>query len=406
MAAEKECAEEQDPSRPTIFSYPDTVPMANNSYDIYSKHYPDVHSSLDSSPYPLLNDEFAHVSCYNLDTLRRDPGVRNFWGESIKRFGEKFLADDGCLGGSIWAGIDDVFLLPGGPTGYGEWGIIRTGGPHRGFGAPFSPAFDDRVNDYLITGPQFSLVVSKQTGLITEATLGQEPILQGGPFLDVGSGAITSWLMTQSEVKSEENRVIILTRGAGKAVEGIDGIPVQFEIVIDADGGITTRYRAGIKSGDHPNLGIAYLLPDSFDKLTWKRKALWSGYPDDHIGRTALPSAARLIPCQLIARSQHGPGPKIPAITSCGENRDSIRARRMISALSSQTSGGRVWVRRMERFEFVRRRMRTLRCAPRCSPARSASVSTISGLTLTLPGTTTLDLARHLRLLRWKRECG
>ena len=124
IAAEAESAQHQDPSRPTIFSYPDTTPMATNGFDIYSKHYADVDSSLDSPLYPLLNDEFAHVSCYNLDTLRRDPGVRNFWGESIKRFGEKFLTDDGCLGGSIWAGIDEVFLLPGGPTGYGEWGII------------------------------------------------------------------------------------------------------------------------------------------------------------------------------------------------------------------------------------------------------------------------------------------
>lgn len=409
LDAEKQCAEEQDPSRPTIFSYPDTVPMATDSYDIYSRHYADVHSSLDSSTYPLLNDEFAHISCYNLDTLRRDPGVRNFWGESIKRFGDKFLTDDGCLGGSIWAGIDEVFLLPGGPIGYGEWGIIdgwrrrkpehwltrkafspvrldetaplpppepgkpllvpvRNAFNHTNLNelevrwaagsdsgeiipadiAPHSsgvieipsrrwlpgdklklefranrslveqvelavrsvprsprPAIadklscDDRVNDYLIKGPQFSLVVSKQTGLITAAMLGQEPILQGGPFLDVGSGAITSWLMTQSEVKHEENRVIVLTQGEGKAVEGIDGIPVQFEVTIDADGGITTRYRAEIKSGDHPNLGIAHVLPGSFDKLAWKRKALWSGYPDDHIGRAdgvALRSASHAMP--------------------------------------------------------------------------------------------------------------
>ena len=99
IAAEAEIARHLDPSRPTIFSYPDTTPMATNGFDIYSKHYADVDSSLDSPLYPLLNDEFAHVSCYNLDTLRRDPGVRNFWGESIKRFGEKFLTDDGCLGG-------------------------------------------------------------------------------------------------------------------------------------------------------------------------------------------------------------------------------------------------------------------------------------------------------------------
>lgn len=395
IAVEKQYAKRHDPSRPTIFSYPDTVPMATSAYDIYSKHYPDVHSNLDSNTYPLLNDEFAHIPCYNLDTLRRDPGVRNFWGESIQRFAENFLAADGCLGGSIWAGIDDVFLLPDGPVGYGEWGIIDgwrrrkpehwltrkayspiriheaaplplpTPGtalqipirnafnhtnlneiemqwavgaesgriaptdiaPHRsGFlripprrwqpgeklqlqfrshgslmeqidlqigSAPRPPwrsasgkvSLVDRVNDTLVTGPQFTVTVSKQTGLIANASWNQEPVLQGGPFLDIGGGAITAWQLTKSEVKIVENRVIILSDGEGKAVEGISGISVQFEIEIDGGGLITTRYRVETKSSDYSSLGIAYLLPKSFNTLAWKRRALWSRYPDDHIGR-------------------------------------------------------------------------------------------------------------------------
>ena len=395
IAAEKQYADQNDPSRPTIFSYPDTAPMTTKAYDIYSKHYADVHSNLDSASYPLLNDEFAHVSCYNVDTLRRDPGVRNFWGESIKRFADNFLADDGCLGGSIWAGIDDVFLLPRGPVGYGEWGVIDAwrrrkpehwltrkafspiridetaalplpepgealsiaiwnafnhtnlkeverqwaAGSESGRIAPIDiaphrsgylqiparrwqpgeqlqlafrsngslideiellvgsaprplPSFAtskgslaDRLNDYLVTGPHLKVVVSKQTGLITEAYWNREPVLQAGPFLDIGAGAITSWLLTRSEVKLVENRVIILNTGESKAVEGISGISVEFEIEIDGGGLITTRYRVETKSGNLANLGIAYLLPDSFDKLAWKRKALWSRYPDDHIGR-------------------------------------------------------------------------------------------------------------------------
>lgn len=124
FAVEHRFAMEHDPGRPTIFSFPETAPLAAPDFEIFSKHYPEVNSDLRSSDYPMLNDEYAHVSCYNLDTLRRDPGVRNFWGESIRRFGDKFLAADGCLGGSIWAGIDEVFLLPEGPAGYGPWGII------------------------------------------------------------------------------------------------------------------------------------------------------------------------------------------------------------------------------------------------------------------------------------------
>src|SRR5208282_6924578 len=71
-----------------------------------------------------LNDEYAHISCYNIETLQRDPGVRSYWGHSLKRFWESCYAAAGCLGGAIWAGFDEVFMLPRSLVGYGEWGII------------------------------------------------------------------------------------------------------------------------------------------------------------------------------------------------------------------------------------------------------------------------------------------
>jgi hypothetical protein len=115
---------ETDPSRPVIFSWSDTTGADQRSLDIYSSHYPEWNSDLGNNEFPVLHDEFAHVACYNTDDLRRDPGVRNFWGRSIAIFGEKFLEAPGCLGGSIWAGIDEVFLLPGRIVGYGPWGIV------------------------------------------------------------------------------------------------------------------------------------------------------------------------------------------------------------------------------------------------------------------------------------------
>jgi len=123
IALEHRFAAKSDPSRPTIFSYPDTAPLPL-PVDIYSKHYANVDSDLSSSTNPALNDEFGHISCYNLPTLRRDPGVRAYWGHSIQKFGDKFISSEGCLGGSIWAGIDEIFLLPDGPVGYGPWGVI------------------------------------------------------------------------------------------------------------------------------------------------------------------------------------------------------------------------------------------------------------------------------------------
>jgi hypothetical protein len=50
--------------------------------------------------------------------------VRDFWGESIRRFWDNCFASEGCLGGAIWASIDEVFMLPDSPVGYGEWGLV------------------------------------------------------------------------------------------------------------------------------------------------------------------------------------------------------------------------------------------------------------------------------------------
>ena len=396
FAAEHQYAAEHDPAWPVIFSYPDTVPMGVNGYDIYSKHYADDASDLRSDNYPLLNDEYAHISCYNLDTLRRDPGVRNFWGGSIKRFGDAFLAADGCLGGSIWAGIDEVFLLPEGPVGYGPWGLIdgwRRSKPEYWLAKKaYSPIrIDDRpisapqpgnsltvpilnafnhtnlkdieirwtvgsqserlnagdipphgrgyleipprtwkkgeilelqfhmkgklidqfrleiepespslpkmptatatlrqtVDAMLVTGPKFLVTLNKTTGLVTRATFNDQLVLEGGPFLDLGEGPLSShWLLRNCEATVDDGTVTIRTAGECKRGQGIETIPVEFEIEIDGSGLITTRYQTQAKPSGYAQLGITYLLPSNVDRLTWNRKSLWSIYPEDHIGRT------------------------------------------------------------------------------------------------------------------------
>ena len=124
FAKEHSYVKAEDPARPVIFSFPASVPAGVKAYDIYSDHYPKFDSDFSSAALPRLNDEFGHVPCYNQRTQRRDPGVRNYWGRSIKKFWEGMLGASGCLGGSIWASIDEVFMLPDSCVGYGEWGII------------------------------------------------------------------------------------------------------------------------------------------------------------------------------------------------------------------------------------------------------------------------------------------
>lgn len=125
-----------DPTRPVIFSYPITVNSEPVPYDIYSQHYAEVVGSLGNDKMPVLHDEFAHVSCYNLDDLIHDNSCREVWGESIKKGWENIFKTDGALGCAIWGGIDEVFYLPEGTSeshqhhskgraaGYGEWGAV------------------------------------------------------------------------------------------------------------------------------------------------------------------------------------------------------------------------------------------------------------------------------------------
>ncbi len=395
FVAEQRFATESDPSRPTIFSFPDSAPLMP-PFAIYSKHYPEVGSDLDSSSMPLLNDEYAHVSCYNLDTLRLDPGVREFWGESIRQFGAKFLSSDGCLGGSIWGGIDEVFLLPDGPVGYGPWGIIdgwrrqkpeywltkkayspiriqdcalelpehgnhisipignafdhtnleevdirwSSGSasgrlqsidipPHQSgslefpsqawkpgdviqldfylrdslidqFRLPIKPArpllpvpqespaptLTSSGDNLLIAGSHFAITFSQSTGLIDQAVFDGQKILTGGPYVDFGAGPLIShWLLRNCEATVDGAIVRVVTSGECKLGEGIESIPVEFECIIDGAGLITVRYR--IPGEDHGKacIGVAFLLPPTVEKLAWRRKALWSVYPDDQIGR-------------------------------------------------------------------------------------------------------------------------
>jgi hypothetical protein len=118
-----------DPTRPTSFhdqcwGESDT---RRSQADIAVYHYPgeDGPALCDQESRPVLFGEYCHVQCYNRRELATDPGVRDDWGRGFARMSDLMYPRDGCLGGAIWAGIDDVFRLPNGKfAGYGMWGAI------------------------------------------------------------------------------------------------------------------------------------------------------------------------------------------------------------------------------------------------------------------------------------------
>lgn len=145
-----------DTTRPVIFSYPGTAPKDKMVYDILSMHYPEYTGNCNQigkstrgfqgEGIPALFDEWAHVPCYTYTTLQDDPGIREFWAQSLDKMWDKLFDAPGGLGGAIWGYADETFMVPaprkgtsywiefartakpqdyqGNCVGYGEWGIV------------------------------------------------------------------------------------------------------------------------------------------------------------------------------------------------------------------------------------------------------------------------------------------
>jgi len=122
-----------DPTRPVLFSYPGFAPDSIKIYDIVSLHYPPLSGTKNEfnntvvkfnskkKGMPVLCDEWAHSPCYNFRTIKEDPNVRDFWGQSLDTMWANIYDSDGGLGGANWGMIDEIFMLPDTLTGFQEW---------------------------------------------------------------------------------------------------------------------------------------------------------------------------------------------------------------------------------------------------------------------------------------------
>jgi beta-galactosidase len=119
-----------DPSRPSTFhdqSYGGYNNYGSTEMPIANMHYPGPGGPevAKNFPRPLLFGEYVHLNTYNRQEIVTDPGVRDAWGIGMEPMWNNMYYSRGCLGGAIWSGIDDVFMLPEGKAvGYGEWGPI------------------------------------------------------------------------------------------------------------------------------------------------------------------------------------------------------------------------------------------------------------------------------------------
>ena len=119
-----------DPTRPQIFNtwFKDIQEYTEPYCEIANIHYPGYSGPPKAEKYgkrPLYVGEYIHLNAYNRLELASDRGLRDQWGTYFAKIWEEMYQVQGCLGGSIWSGIDDTFYLENDITvGYGTWGPI------------------------------------------------------------------------------------------------------------------------------------------------------------------------------------------------------------------------------------------------------------------------------------------
>ena len=125
-----ESVKQYDPGRPTIF-HDQTYGDFNNQgsmADVRNIHYPGINGPEMTDQFkdrPVLFGEYYHVQTYNRLEEVTDPYIRSDWGRMLPGMYQKMYEHQSCLGGAIWAGIDDVFHLPDSSiVGYGPWGAL------------------------------------------------------------------------------------------------------------------------------------------------------------------------------------------------------------------------------------------------------------------------------------------
>ena len=163
-----------------------------------------------------------------------------------------------------------------------------------------------------IKGSRFNWVFDKKTGQIQNAQIDGRTVLIGGPTLMVlpfGTGkcepiysddtpplndTCANWQPEEVTANQSTDGIEIRVKGQYKEAAG------TYIMLINNTGQLTVSYNFTYQQkpkptehmwNDQPDppryrqLGIVFDLPKGCDTLTWQRNALWTVYPDDHIGR-------------------------------------------------------------------------------------------------------------------------
>ena len=159
-----------------------------------------------------------------------------------------------------------------------------------------APSLNENDELYTIGGNGFTLAISKKTGQIVSGIYKEKLLITGGPQLAVGGAkeALPEWQCKSVSAAINGNRAEVKLEG------NYANCKVTFTLQIDNEGIIATRYAVrdfGFEPqpahelpwnnqhfGGFSEIGVKFELTADIDRLSWDRKALWSVYPENHIG--------------------------------------------------------------------------------------------------------------------------
>jgi len=143
------------------------------------------------------------------------------------------------------------------------------------------------------------LLIDGQTGLIRSLSRAGGVLLSGGPHLvaapvladdckpdyepspDPLAEVCVGWALAELSGTVEEGSVVIVARGSNDTASG------AFTLRLDAGGGLDVSYDfdLALESLSARRIGVVLDVPRALDIIGWSRRAQWSSYPPDHIGR-------------------------------------------------------------------------------------------------------------------------
>ena len=146
-----------------------------------------------------------------------------------------------------------------------------------------------------VAGDGFRWKIDAASGLIVAGEVRGKNVVTGGPVV-IGQRPWTRWKAAQ--VKAEQSGAGVRVTIAGEYAEGKGQFVCDFTgdglLRVNYDFTFTGDIPTGKYSGGFREIGALLELDKSCDALRWSRKAKWTTYPEDHIGRPS--GLARLAP--------------------------------------------------------------------------------------------------------------